>query len=108
VHHDVLPAGDGGGAPLAAFAAIGPLPRNVEGSGGGGRARRALGQVKTTGGAGILETEEQNSAALPAANVPGEAVDTEAEAEPKADATTKQGDMTGGSAVTLSPQRPGN
>jgi hypothetical protein len=94
--------------PLADFAAIRPLLRNEERSEGGGRARRALGRVKTTGGAGILETEEQNFAALPAANVPGKAVDTEAEAEPKADAMTKQGDTIGASAVTLSPRRPGN
>jgi hypothetical protein len=109
-HHDVLPASDGGAAPLLARAAIRPLLRKVDGSGGGGRARRALGRVKTTGGEGFLETEEQNSAALPTATVPGEAVDTAkvAEEEPKAEATTKRDGTIGASAVTLSPRRPAN
>jgi hypothetical protein len=91
-----------------ARAAIRPLLCKVAGSGGGRRARRALGCVKTTGGEGCLETEEQNSAALPAATVPGEAVDAATEAEPKSEATTKRGGTTGASAVTLSPWRSGN
>jgi hypothetical protein len=63
-----------------------------------------------TGGEGCLETEEQNSTALPAATIRGEAVDTAtvAEEEPKAKAMTKRGGTTGASAVTLSPRRPGN
>jgi hypothetical protein len=61
-----------------------------------------------TGGEGCLEQEEQNSAALPAVNGPGEAVDTEVEAEPKVEATTKRGGTTGASAITMSPQRTGN
>jgi hypothetical protein len=50
--------------------------------------------------------EEQNSAALPAAIILGIDVDAamEAEADPKAEATTKRGRMTGASAVTLSPR----
>jgi hypothetical protein len=61
-----------------------------------------------TSGEGCLEQKEQNSTALPTANVPGEAVDTEVEAEPKAEATTKRGGTTGASAVTMSPRRTGN
>jgi hypothetical protein len=78
--------------------------------GGDRQARRALGRVKTTSGEGFLETEEQNSTTLPAATIPGEAVDTAtvAEQDSKAEATTKRGGTTCASAVTLSPWRPGN
>jgi hypothetical protein len=87
-----------------------PLLRKVEGSGGGGRALRGLGCVKTTGREGCLETEEQNSTALPAATVPCKAVDTAtvAEEETKAEAMTKRGGTTGASTVILSLWRPDN
>jgi hypothetical protein len=54
-----------------------------------------------------METDEQKSAALPAATVPGEAVDTTtvAKQEPKAEAMTKGSGTTGASAVILSPRR---
>jgi hypothetical protein len=54
--------------------------------------------------------KEQNSAALPTVIVPGEAINaaTEVEAEPRAEATSKRGGMTGASVVTLSPRRSGN